>query len=79
LIGSGTGNFTGNSLFWGAGMQLVDVADINGDGKLDVIIYDTTNGASYTGLNTGSVSNPFTYTYSYWGNGKVVATAAAQP
>ena len=79
LIGNGTGTFTGNSLFWGAGMQLVEVGDLNGDGKSDVVIYDTTNAAAYTGLNTGNVSNPFTYTYSYWGIGRVVASAVAQP
>ena len=79
LIGNGAGGFTTSSLFWGAGMQLVQVSDLNGDGKPDVIIYDTTNAAAYTGLNTGNVSNPFTYTYSYWGTGRVVVSAAAEP
>ncbi len=78
LIGNGAGSFTTSSLFWGAGMQLVEVGDLNGDGKPDVIFYDTTNAAAYTGLNTGNVSNPFTYTYSYWGTGRVVVTSAAQ-
>ncbi len=78
LIGNGAGTFTTSSLFWGAGMQLVEVGDLNGDGKPDVIFYDTTNAAAYTGLNTGNVSNPFTYTYSYWGTGRVVVTTAAQ-
>jgi hypothetical protein len=78
-VGNGTGNFTFSSLFWGAGMTAVDALDLNGDGKVDIVIYNTTNGASYTGISSGNAANPFTYQYSYWGNGKVLATAAAQP
>jgi hypothetical protein len=78
-VGNGTGAFTFSSLFWGVGMSVVDALDLNGDGKIDVVIYNTTNGASYTGISTGNAANPFTYQYSYWGNGKVLATMAAQP
>jgi hypothetical protein len=78
-ISNGTGNFTFSSLFWGAGMSTVDALDLNGDGKIDIVIYNTTNGASYTGISSGNPASPFTYQYSYWGNGKVLATAAAQP
>ena len=49
-------------------MKLVDTPDLNGDGKTDVIIYNTANGAAYTGISTGNPGNPFTYQYSYWGN-----------
>jgi hypothetical protein len=78
-VGSGTGTFTFSSLFWGAGMTNVDTLDLNGDGKIDIVIYNTTNGASYTGISSGNAANPFTYQYAYWGNGKVLATTAAQP
>jgi sugar lactone lactonase YvrE len=78
-VSNGTGNFTFSSLFWGSGMSSVDALDLNADGKIDVVIYNTANGASYTGLSSGNASSPFTYQYSYWGNGKVLATTAAQP
>ena len=78
-IGNGTGAFTFGSLFWGAGMSSVDALDLNNDGKIDIVIYNTTNGASYTGISTGNPSSPFTYQYSYWGNGRVLATTVAQP
>jgi hypothetical protein len=78
-ISNGTGNFTFSSLFWGAGMSTVDALDLNGDGRMDIVIYNSANGASYTGISSGNASNPFTYQYSYWGNGKVLATTAAQP
>jgi hypothetical protein len=57
----------------------VDALDLNGDGKIDVVLYFTSNGAPYTGINTANAANPFTYQYAYWGNGKVLATTAAQP
>jgi hypothetical protein len=78
-VSNGTGNFTFSSLFWGAGMTNVDALDLNGDGKIDIVIYNTGNGASYTGISSGNPASPFTYQYSYWGNGKVLATTAAQP
>jgi len=78
-VSNGTGAFTFSSLFWGAGMDTVDALDLNGDGKIDIVIYNSTNGASYTGISSGNAANPFTYQYAYWGNGKVLATTAAQP
>jgi len=78
-VGDGTGNFTFSSLFWGSGTTTVDALDVNGDGKIDIVIYNSTNGASYTGISSGNAGNPFNYQYAYWGNGKVIATAAAQP
>jgi hypothetical protein len=78
-VGNGTGNFTFSSLFWGAGMTAVDALDLNGDGRFDIIIYNTSNGASYAAISSGNAANPFTYQYVYWGNGKVLATTAAQP
>jgi sugar lactone lactonase YvrE len=78
-IGNGTGNFTFGSLFWGAGMTAMDTLDLNGDGKIDIVIYNSANGASYTGISSGNPASPFIYQYAYWGNGKVLATAAAQP
>ena len=67
-----------NSLFWGPGYDTVDALDLNGDGKIDIVIYNSTNGASYTGISSGNAANPFTYQYAYWG-WKVLATASAQP
>jgi uncharacterized repeat protein (TIGR01451 family) len=78
-IGDGTGNFAFSSLFWGLGMSTVDTLDLNNDGKIDVVLYNTTNGASYTGISSGNPASPFTYQYAYWGNGRVLATTAAQP
>jgi hypothetical protein len=78
-VSNGTGNFTFSSLFWGGGMTTVDALDLNNDGKIDIVIYNSANGASYTGISSGNAASPFTYQYSYWGNGKVLATTAAQP
>jgi hypothetical protein len=78
-ISNGTNAFTFSSLFWGPGFSTADTLDLNGDGKIDVVIYNTTNAAAYTGISTGNPASPFTYQYSFWGTGKVLATAAAQP
>jgi len=56
-----------------------DALDLNGDGKGDIMIYNSSNGASYTGISSGNPANPFTYQYAYWGNGKLLATTVAQP
>ena len=48
-------------------------------GRIDVVIYNSTNGASYTGISSGVAASPFSYQYAYWGNGKALATAAARP
>jgi hypothetical protein len=78
-VGNGTGNFVFSSLFWGAGMTALDALDLNGDGKIDIVIYNSANGASYTAISSGNAASPFNYQYAYWGNGKVLATAVAQP
>ena len=45
---------------------------MNGDGKMDIILYNsTTTGTEYTGISNGN--GTFTYTYSLWGPGKVLA------
>ena len=44
--------------------------DVNCDGKADVILYNSTTGTEYTGLSNGNGS--FTYTFSFWGTGKVL-------
>jgi hypothetical protein len=64
---------------WGEGVTDVDALDLKGDGKVDVVIYNSTNGASYKGISSGNEANPFTYQYSYWGYAKVLVTTAAQP
>ena len=73
-ISNGTSAFTFNSLFWGPGFSVLDALDLNNDGKIDVVIYNTSNAAAYTGISTGNAANPFTYQYSFWGTGKVLAT-----
>jgi hypothetical protein len=78
-ISNGTSAFTFSSMFWGPGFSTVDTLDLNGDGKIDVVIYNTTNAAAYTGISPGNAANPFTYQYSFWGTGKMLATGAAQP
>jgi uncharacterized repeat protein (TIGR03803 family) len=78
-ISNGTSAFTYNSLFWGPGFSVVDALDLNGDGKIDIVIYNTSNAAAYTAISSGNPANPFTYQYSFWGTGKVLASATAQP
>jgi len=45
--------------------------DVNGDGKADIILYNSTTGTAYTAISNGS--SGFTYTYARWGAGKVLA------
>jgi hypothetical protein len=46
----------------------VEPEDVNGDGKVDVILYNSTTGTEYTGISNGD--GTFNYTYQYWGIGK---------
>jgi len=54
-------------------VDTIDVLDVNGDGKMDVILYNSQNAAAYAGISTGNAANPFTYQYSYWGTNRVFA------
>ena len=45
--------------------------DVNGDGKVDVILYNNSTGTEYTGISNGN--GTFSYTYGNWGIGKVLA------
>jgi hypothetical protein len=58
-------------------MSTVDALDLNGESKIDIVIYNSANGASGTGISSGNAANQFTYQYAYWGDGKMLATAAA--
>jgi len=70
LIGDGAGNFpTGFSLFFGPGMDFVELRDFSGDGKQDVLLYRTADGTSFTGISNGS---GFSYTYNYFGPGRII-------
>jgi hypothetical protein len=68
--GTGTGNFNFQSLFWSPGYDWVVPEDVNGDGKMDVVLYNSFTGTEYTGISNGD--GTFTYTYWYWGIGKVL-------
>jgi hypothetical protein len=59
------------SLFWSPGYDNVIPEDVNGDGKTDIVLYNSTTGTEYTGLSNGD--GTFDYTYSYWGIGKLLA------
>ena len=73
LLGDGSGNFTSSaSLFFGPGMDGVDLRYFNGDGKQDVLLYGTADGTSFTGLISSSGLG-FGYTYNYFGPGRIVA------
>jgi aryl-phospho-beta-D-glucosidase BglC (GH1 family) len=79
LVGSGTASFTSYSLFWPPGLDNISIGDFNGDGKQDVLIYSSASAAAYTGISTGNPANPFTYQYSFWGSGRLLDAAAAEP
>jgi hypothetical protein len=40
--------------------------DVNGDGKIDVVLYNSATGTEYTGIS--NANGTFAYTYQYWGN-----------
>lgn len=53
------------------GRRDVEPEDVNGDGKADIILYNSATGTEYTGISNGT--GTFAYTYQYWGIGKVLA------
>jgi hypothetical protein len=65
------GTFNFKSLFWSPGYDNVVAEDVKGDGKGNVILYNSSTGTEYTAISNGD--GTFTYTYSYWGIGKVLA------
>lgn len=69
--GTGTGNFTFQSLFWSPGYDYVEPQEINGDEEMDVLLYNSATGTEYTGVSNGN--GTFSYTYQYWGTGRVLA------
>ena len=58
-FGNGDGTFNFQSLFWSPGYDTVETGDINGDGKTDVALYNSTTGTLYTGISNGD--GTFTY------------------
>ena len=50
---------------------VIEPQDVNGDGRADVVLYNSATGTSYTGISNGS--GGFTYTYALWGVGKMLA------
>jgi hypothetical protein len=44
---------------------------VNGDGKIDIVLYNSLDGTEYTGISSGN--GAFSYTYQYWGIGQVLA------
>jgi hypothetical protein len=71
IYGDCNTTFTFQSLFWSSGYDNVVAEDVNGDNKADVILYNSSTGTEYTGISNGD--GTFTYTYQYWGIGKVLA------
>ena len=57
LLGNGKGSFTGSFTTFGLTPYLIKLADLNGDGKLDVVLSDENN------------TNDFYYLYAIPGNG----------
>jgi len=58
-------------LFWSPAYDYVVPEDVNGDGKMDVILYNRSTGTEYTGISNGDGTS--SYTYSFWGPGKTLA------
>ena len=69
--GTGTGTFNFQSLFWSPNYNWVEPEDVSGDGKVDIVLYNSLDGTEYTGISNGN--GTFAYTYKYWGIGKVLA------
>jgi hypothetical protein len=57
--------------FWSPGYDWVVPEDVNGDGKADVILYDSATGTQYTGISNGD--GTFSYTYWLWQVGLLLA------
>ena len=75
--GSGPVTFSFQSLFWSPYYDQVVAEDVNGDGKADVILYNSNGpanaGTEYTGISNGA--GGFTYTYNLWGPNYTLARA----
>jgi len=72
LLGNGDGTFNKAVKYPVGDFPLaVVIADVNGDGKMDVLLYNSTTGTEYTGISNGN--GTFAYTYQYWGIGKALA------
>jgi len=69
--GTGAAAFNFQPLFWSPGYNNVVPEDVNGDGKVDVILYDSSTGTEYTGISNGNGS--FSYIYNLWGTGTLLA------
>ena len=42
------------SLFWSPGYDFVESGDLNGDGKTDFALYNSSTGTMYTGISNGA-------------------------
>jgi hypothetical protein len=69
--GTGSGTFNFQSLFWSHGYDYVVPEDVDGDGKVDIILFNSADGTEYTGISNGN--GTFNYTYKYWPIGTMLA------
>ena len=71
--GTGTGTSPSNRSSGVLATTALIPEDVNGDGKTDVVLYNSATGTEYTGISNGSGVAGFTYTYQLWGPGKLLA------
>ena len=50
----GVGGFTFNPLSVSPGYDTIDIGDLNPDGKMDVVLYNSLNGNASTGISNGA-------------------------
>ncbi len=71
-LSSGDGAFRFQSLHWSSGYNNIVMEDVEGTGKDDAVLYDSSTGIEVTGIGNGN--GTFTYTGGqFWGTDKILA------
>ena len=65
------GKFAFTGLVWSPNFDVVQPQDLNQDGKMDLILYNSTSGSEYSALSQGFAS--FNYVHNSWGPGRTIA------